>query len=386
MAEHGRVIAVGDEFLGDEFAEDTAAGATVLQLVDTADFDEEGGKVRIGGEVVTYLAIDDEAATMTLAAGLAANADAGDRVDSWDIASNATAVDRIATVVFDGMNDGDGIDCVVAQHLRRQLPTGIRAGRGESVLIERDGDEWRVIDVLGADSTTEEKAWQDTFILTGTGDQSVGLTLDPIPNSEHVYWEGLYQREQIDWNRVDQQVNLIGAALAAGDEVEVEYLYLTGQPFVIDFNSHGWRYKEVALADATDYTSPIYDHSTWATGQAPFGGATGGGSLPATPNTAWAVDTSLWLRRIFPPGSRFQISGIIEDTCVVYWNGVEIGTANNGDSGSYDTTFNIDVPAELISSSFNVLAIRCNDEAGLPPGGSGADGVFIDLRVIGETR
>lgn len=331
MAEHGRVIAVGDELLGDEFAEDTAAGATVLQLVDVADFDEAGGKVRIGGVVVDYLTVDDQAATMTLAAALAADADAGDHLDAWDQATNTAAIDRIASVVFDGQTDGEAIECVVAQHLRRELPPGIRGEIGESVLINPEGDEWRVIDVLGAEEQAATKFWVDTFVVASPGSQDLALTWEPILHSEDVYWHpdggsGVHLRGD-EWSRAGSVITApdVPGDVEAGDVYIVEYAYLPGasattiapDPLDVPIGSD-WLYA-TGLGSSTTYAATAFDDSAWAMGSTPMG--FGAGSFGVT----LAPLSNVWQRiHVTTTGGDLEFNGGHDDTAKVYIDGVEV--------------------------------------------------------------
>ena len=46
--------------------------------------------------------------------------------------------------------------------------------------------------------------------VAATGDQAIALTFEPITNSEHLYWNGLYQRES-EWTRDGQTITVIPA-------------------------------------------------------------------------------------------------------------------------------------------------------------------------------
>ncbi|WP_036959335.1 hypothetical protein [Promicromonospora kroppenstedtii] len=86
----GRVAAVNTVPLGGTLAEEAPAGATVLLVEDTADFDPDGGALLLGGaEVVTYTSADDESGEVILAAPTAALWEIDTRVDVWDAATSA---------------------------------------------------------------------------------------------------------------------------------------------------------------------------------------------------------------------------------------------------------------------------------------------------------
>lgn len=79
---------------------------------------------------------------------------------------------------------------------------------------------------------------QETGTASGPGDMQVVLQHEPIVNSEHVYWEGVYQPGS-EWFRSGQTVTLLDpdGALEVGDQVLVEYAYRVGEasePTLVD--------------------------------------------------------------------------------------------------------------------------------------------------------
>ena len=228
---HGHVVAVNAERLGDNLDADATTAATTLVVGDVADFDELGGSVLVNGEVLRYSTCDDDAGTVTLVDPLPADAELGDPIYVWDTQRLAIAVEYIAQVEIDSDDAGDPIEAVIASHLVDDLPDGIRGLVGESVLLEEDDDEWRVVDVLGLDREAKGTLfYQDAFTVGGPGTQDFNLTYIPIPNSEHLYWNGLYQSQGSVWSRAERVVTVADADdyLAAGDVVTVEYAYRDG--------------------------------------------------------------------------------------------------------------------------------------------------------------
>ena len=69
-----------------------------------------------------------------------------------------------------------------------------------------------------------------TVQVSHTGTQSILLQYEPILNSEHVYWNGIYQSDT-EWSRSGRFITLPDPSnkLLIGDELTVEYLYLDGQ-------------------------------------------------------------------------------------------------------------------------------------------------------------
>ena len=149
MSMHGRVINVDDTEAGDVFAADTAAGVTVIGLTDVSDFDEDGGWALIGGVPTAYSSVDPDAETMSLVEPLADDAVEGDWVAAWDAESGSAVVERTAMVVLDEQVEGDPLECSVDHQLVPFLLPGARGETGESVVIDDDGDELRIVDVLG---------------------------------------------------------------------------------------------------------------------------------------------------------------------------------------------------------------------------------------------
>lgn len=239
--EYGRIISVNLRTLGDVLAEDTLAGATSLVVDDAADFDEDGGRLVVGGALYTYTAVDDETSTITLSGTLAADAFDGDPVHIYDPIYSATSTEKIAQVEVIG-DDGnvDTLECLLSMHLADRLPEGVRGTRGEAVKVELDGDgDWVVVDFQSigfvaeddARETTGVFALQDsTTVETAALRHPVYLQQTPITHSEHVYWNGIYQPGS-EWTRSGQVVVLNDPAMVvrADDELTVEYLWTNGE-------------------------------------------------------------------------------------------------------------------------------------------------------------
>lgn len=147
-----------------------------------------------------------------------------------------------------------------------------------------------------------------------------------------------------------------------------------------------WRYLQIGAADATDYSSPSFDDSAWATGASPFGsweagydagdianGAPTGllaahtydSRFSATFATNWDVNTRLWLRRTLTltsiPEGGITVVSFMEDNYKLYINGVLLIDSPDNPSGGNGMTFTISA-ADLVVGA-NIIAIQCNDEA-----------------------
>ena len=387
--EHGRVLAVNEETLGSELVADHAAGVTSLTVEDAADFDEDGGWLKVGDQVVQYTDVDDDTGTITLAATLEAAGEEGDRVWLWDEMRLVVTTDKVAHVELDGDDDdADSLEATIPLHLLDDLPEGIRGGvTGESVLLEQDGDEWRIVDVLGvADSGAHgTQFWQDTHTVAEVGDQHIALTHEPLPHSEHLYWNGLYQ-PGTEWVRSGQAMTVGDGAgrLRLGDELTVEYAYMvgvaTGTTINVPYGSTGWKYLVVPTSDSTNRSAVGYDDSGWATAPAPFGNANNettwqnstAANVYGWPHwvTPWTLATAIWVRRTIPDvvgGVVVQVR--VDNQADVYWNGTFIGN-----SGELRESVEMVVPPELLTDS-NVLAVRAWDLGTVD---------YLDVRVQSE--
>jgi len=141
LRRYGRVYDVTEELRGADLIADAALGATTLVLEHTGYFDDLGGQARLRNvetdatEAVTYLALNDEGATLTLGAGtLAAWPAATTRVDVLPLENT-----RVAHVLLDDTEDE--IDAQVPLALYDRIPLGTRdlEEDRESVLIATEG-------------------------------------------------------------------------------------------------------------------------------------------------------------------------------------------------------------------------------------------------------
>lgn len=127
----------------------------------------------------------------------------------------------------------------------------------------------------------------------------------------------------------------------------------------------GWKYLQVAKADATNRSASDYNDSTWTIGAAPWSGgasADGSGSFPAGV-TAWGTGTDLWARRIVeaPAGIPMTLK-VRSEVAAIYWNGVNVDNFGNAAVDSPMTEHTTVIPGASVLGS-NVLAIRFKDDA-----------------------
>jgi microcystin-dependent protein len=141
--EQGTVESIAEVVLGDELATAVTAGAGTLTLGDVVDFNESGGQLLIGAEILAYTGLDDDANTITLTSGLANAYSVGEPVYVYP-----DSRERQATVRLD--DDGEAVVARVPHALYDRLAEGTRDdASAEVVSLYLDGDEWVVDDVLG---------------------------------------------------------------------------------------------------------------------------------------------------------------------------------------------------------------------------------------------
>ena len=145
----GTIVEVSTVVLGDELATDVAAGATSLVVVDAADFQEDGGALSIGTEVIDYTAADDETSTLMLATALASAHTAGERVEL-----SPRSLEKLAQVMV-GDSD-ESVQATVPHALWDRIADGIRdEGQGEVVELELVGTEYVVTNVVGSEPVVD---------------------------------------------------------------------------------------------------------------------------------------------------------------------------------------------------------------------------------------
>ncbi len=146
----GRLIAMSQVPFGSTLTADAPIGATVLEVAETGDFDEDGGQLAtVDGLVYDYIAVDEDAATLTLATGLTAALTVDDPVNLYDSELAGVIVEYVGLVLLDDQDPGDEPIEVTVQHsLVDLLAETIRGGAAEAVTLVRDGDDdfmiWQV--------------------------------------------------------------------------------------------------------------------------------------------------------------------------------------------------------------------------------------------------
>lgn len=141
--QQGRVVEVGIVPAGSEMLNDQLLGDTVIYVDDTADFSDEGGQLTILDVVYSYVGIDDELSTVTLATGLVADVP----MDTIALLYPASS-DKFALVELDETEDA--IQARVPHWMADRFQDGVRDEENrESVLVGLEDDEWILSDVMG---------------------------------------------------------------------------------------------------------------------------------------------------------------------------------------------------------------------------------------------
>lgn len=146
------------DWRGSTLAADAASGATVLSVDDTIDFDDDDTRTRwlVVGESapLEYVALDDEADTVTLAAPTTEAFEAGLPVVLWDptvAGGGAKVVEYLAPVRLS--DDSGTVDAVVPHEL---IPlNGIANLVGAQVGLFEDDGEWYVGQVYGREAVLD---------------------------------------------------------------------------------------------------------------------------------------------------------------------------------------------------------------------------------------
>lgn len=140
----GSVVQVVTVPAGVELTAPAMVGATVLQVVDALDLAETGGWLDASGTAVQYLAADHDIDTVTLAAPLTADVEAGTFWPTHPPAPQATAI----VDVQDGDGEAVQLAAVVPAHLVPSLPDGIRLeDERETVTLDTVDGTLTVVDL-----------------------------------------------------------------------------------------------------------------------------------------------------------------------------------------------------------------------------------------------
>lgn len=165
MTMTGKVLSVETRNLAESATADAAIAATTIFVSDASSFDENGGIVTINGEQIAFTAIDVDANSITLAAGLVAAVLENDIVEVFPPTPIRTALIDI------GEPGGDAVPATVPHALLDRLPDGTRdPAVTESVTLEERGTfELVVADIIGEQLATQSLDYVE-------GEDGIGLS------------------------------------------------------------------------------------------------------------------------------------------------------------------------------------------------------------------
>lgn len=145
-----------------------------------------------------------------------------------------------------------------------------------------------------------------------------------------------------------------------------------------------WRYKQVPLADTTDYSQPGFDDANWDVGFMPFGSADDhptalANKFPSKIKTVWNLNTAIWLRAKFSNYSKGNIAiDLIVDNFIDVWvNGVKVIENANGTVDGFITKLSFTLPANILISGENDIAIKARDDTGQSQG----DRTYVAIKI-----
>ena len=195
---YGKVLSVGTQNLGEPAVADAAVGATTVYVADAASFDEVGGLLSVGGEILAYTAIDVDLDTITMAVPLVTAIATNDRLEVYPPTP-------IKTAFVDMLDNSDFLPATVPLNLLDRLPDGTREpDRQETVELTRRGlYEYVVADV------TAEPVVSQTLDFT-EAEQGIGLS-ESVAQFQDVTALGAVSAPQLS---VDV-VTLVGVDLGA---------------------------------------------------------------------------------------------------------------------------------------------------------------------------
>lgn len=153
-----KVKNVWTERAGTVFSQDALAGETVLHLQEVFDFGETAGQLEIEGVVYSFTDPDDDALTVTITPGLAADVADGDPVFTLPISEQ-----KIAQVSV--LDSDESYNAIVDHPMKDKVPEGIREeGQEETCQINNDNGPW-VLTTFLAQTLTVDGTYLDPDTL-----------------------------------------------------------------------------------------------------------------------------------------------------------------------------------------------------------------------------
>ncbi|APZ81848.1 tail assembly structural protein [Erythrobacter phage vB_EliS_R6L] len=133
-----------------------------------------------------------------------------------------------------------------------------------------------------------------------------------------------------------------------------------------------WQYQATDAEVPADPAALVVPEADWLGPEpAPFGTIGGADLVDYPPATVWPLGTGIWMRRAITLdiASDLLLTGVAENQCFVYFDGVFVGAYNpTGVQLGDFATWSISIPASVATAGTHELALLCQDE--LPAAGS----------------
>lgn len=253
---YGYVVAVNATPAGDALAAPALANDTTITVEDTAYFSYGEGLLRLNGDVLEFVDVDEDTGVLTLASPLTADAEEGDAVVLLE-GDGTPVTDYVALVLVEGGEDDyaeDAVEAIVSHALIPLLPEGDREDTGgERVALAVDDEHGlTVTDVLSRvpmidGSLIDPATLPGPDVPTEPPAESPALTVSGMPNGLVVRAEEFAATTSVEYHITDT-VDLDGngnalpfapsAATLIGDATHSSVLVVTelpdGTPLAVD--------------------------------------------------------------------------------------------------------------------------------------------------------
>lgn len=174
------------------------------------------------------------------------------------------------------------------------------AGRFYGASPTQTAVDEQIAEAIASVTDTSDVGFKNTdiFPLTTGGAQDLTLSFLPLDESEHVYLRGVAQLPGTDWTRDGQTLHVLSPMDArSGDDLWVEYAYLTGVPATVADGSFSETFRNAS-----------YDHAVTTLGTA-YLTATGGVEGPSATRVISDSAGDGWLR--FTNDSAWESGAIV---------------------------------------------------------------------------
>lgn len=221
----------------------------------------------------------------------------------------------------------------------------------------------------------------DSITVSVSGTQTATLSYLPLAGSLHVRWGTLMVPIE-NWSIASNVVTITdpSGVFRTGDEISFAYAHRGFVPSApvggaaLDFAATGWKWKQIARTDATDYSTAAYDDSAWTTATAAFGDGGDMADASGGPHaTLWQKGTRMWARRTLTGmtiGDDMTATIRADDTLTIWLDGTQVYDGHpNG------TELTVTIPGSFITATSMKLACRVTDEAS-------SLGCFFDLELV----